>query len=166
VHRVPAEKEGLKGTQLAAVLTDPSVKEHLMRKFSIVQPLSIVIGAYFAAAGFAAHAADDAYKNARKQADETYKMDKKNCKGMDRKDRDTCMHQAKSKHDQEIGEARKLKTHGAARHGDASQTQTSASQLPANGAASASQPRTAGNRPGEFMGNAPGSAAGTTNAAK
>jgi len=132
----------------------------------MTQHFSIIAAAALAAASFTAHAADEAYKNARKQADQTYKMDRKGCKGFSGDERQNCLHQAKAKHDQEIGEARKLKTHGAALHGDASQTRNSASQLPANGAASASQPNTAGNKPGEFMGNAPGSANGTTNAAK
>jgi hypothetical protein len=128
--------------------------------------LKITVAAALAGASFSTLAVDDAYKAARDQANNTYKMDRKGCKGFSGKEREDCLHQAKSKHDQAIIEAKKLKTHGAYLHGDASQAPTSYSKLPASGDATASQGRTAGNQPGQFMGNAPGSANGTTNAAK
>ena len=104
---------------------------------------------------FTAHAVDDAYKTARKQAKDTYEMDRKGCKDMSGEARQNCLHIAAEKRDAAMADAKKLKTHGAWLHGDASQTEQSYSNLPASGAGSSSQPRTAGNQPGEFMGNAP-----------
>ena len=123
---------------------------------------AILAATTLAAASLTAHAADDAYKTARKQANATYKMDRKACKDKSGEERQNCLHIAIEKRDAAMADAKKLKTHGGTLHGDASQTEQSYSKLPASGDESASHPRTAGNQPGEFMGNAPTSA----NAAK
>jgi len=123
---------------------------------------AILTATALAAASFAAHAVDDAYKTARDQADTTYKADRKGCKDMSGEARQNCLHIAKEKRDASMAEAKKLKTHGANLHGDASQTEQSYSKLPASGAETSSQSRTAGNQPGESMGNAPISAPGST----
>ena len=116
-------------------------------------PPGITLLVALAGVWFTAHAADDAYKTARDQAKATYKADRKGCKNMSGEARQNCLHIAKEKRDAAMMDADKLKTHGTWWHGDASQTEQSYSKLPASGTGSSSQPRTAGNQPGEFMGN-------------
>ena len=122
---------------------------------------NILAAAALAAATFSAYSANDAYKTARDQANATYKADRKACKDTSGEARQDCLRIATEKRRAEMAEAKKLKTHGALLNGDASQTKQSYSQLPASGAGSSSQ-RTAGNQPGESMGNAPISAPGST----
>jgi hypothetical protein len=121
-------------------------------------PLRITVLVGLTGVWFTAHAVDDAYKVARDQANATYKADRKGCKDLSGEARQNCLHIAKEKREAAMMDAEKLKTHGSWLHGDASRAEQSYSQLPASGAATTSQPRTAGNQPGEFMGNAPTSA--------
>ena len=71
--------------------------------------LSILIAAAFASASFAAIAADDPAKAARKQANDTYKADKKACDAMKGKEEKDCKKQAKAKHDQAIAQVKAMK---------------------------------------------------------
>ena len=113
---------------------------------------TILMASTFAVASFSALAVDDAYKTARDQANATYKADRKGCKDMSGEARQNCLHIAKEKREAAMMDAKKLKTHGSWWHGDSSQTEQSYSKLPASGAGTPSQ-QTAGNQPGQFMGN-------------
>ena len=79
--------------------------------------LSIFVAAAFGVASAGALAADDAYKNARKQANDTFKADKEACKPMKGDEHKDCMKQAKAKHDQAITEAKKMHKSGGASSG-------------------------------------------------
>lgn len=118
-----------------------------------MKKLPIILTLALSAATVTSYAVDDAYKSARKQAKDTYEMDRKACKDKSGDERHNCLNIAKQKRDAAIADAKKLKTHGARLHGDASQTEQSYSKLPASGAGIGSQPRTAGNQPGQFMGD-------------
>src|SRR3954464_13502781 len=90
-----------------------------LRRQEMSKLLRVLTLVAFGFASVAALAADDAYKAVVKQANETYKADKKARKPLKGDERKNCLHQAKAKHDQEIGEARKMRKQNAASGGSA-----------------------------------------------
>lgn len=147
-----------------------------------MKPLNFLVAAALGCMSAGAFAKDDGLEGVKDQAKATYKMDKKACEPLPRDEQKRCEHRAKAQYDQATADLRRMKAEqrkedAAARaekrdrkerldvgsggyqaHGDGI---PGSSKIPAAGAQSSFDQRTAKPEPGKTMGNAPLTAGGS-----